>query len=298
MVLGSNVAVSAPHGNNIRDRLQSLDFLVVSDFFLSETAQLADVVLPSAQWAEEEGTMTNLEGRVIRRRRAFEPPTGTLTDLELMERLAERLDKGRWFSYPSTEAVFEELRAASAGGAADYSGITYEKIEANQGVFWPCPSVDHPGTPRMFTEGFPTPGGKARFHPVLHRLPAEAPDEDYPLYLTTGRVLAQYQSGTQTRRIAELQGMAPEPMAEINPTTAERFGLEDGDMVTLETRRGAARFKARLSAGIRPDTVFAPFHWANEQSANLLTNPALDPISRMPEFKVCAVRIVQASSQE
>ena len=156
MVLGSNVAVSAPHGNNIRHRLQSLDFLVVSDFFLSETAQLADVVLPSAQWAEEEGTMTNLEGRVIRRRRAFEPPTGTLTDLDLMERLAERLDKSRWFSYPSTEAVFEELRAASAGGAADYSGITYEKIEANQGVFWPCSSVDHPGTPRMFTESFPT----------------------------------------------------------------------------------------------------------------------------------------------
>ena len=298
LVLGSNVAVSAPHGNNIRHRLQSLDFLVVSDFFLSETAQVADVVLPSAQWAEEEGTMTNLEGRVIRRRRAFEPPTGTLTDLDLMERLAERLDKSRWFSYPGTEAVFEELRAASAGGAADYSGITYEKIEANQGVFWPCSSVDHPGTPRMFTESFPTPGGKARFHPVLHRLPAEAPDEDYPLYLTTGRVLAQYQSGTQTRRIAELQGMAPEPMAEINPTTAERFGLEDGDMLTLETRRGAARFKALLSAGIRPDTVFAPFHWAHEQSANLLTNPALDPISRMPEFKVCAVRIVQESSQE
>ena len=298
LVLGSNVAVSAPHGNNIRDRLQSLDFLVVSDFFLSETAQLADVVLPSAQWAEEEGTMTNLEGRVIRRRRAFEPPAGTLTDLELMERLAERLDKGRWFSYPSTEAVFEELRAASAGGPADYSGITYEKIEASQGVFWPCPSVDHPGTPRMFTESFPTPGGKARFHPVLHRLPAEAPDEEYPLYLTTGRVLAQYQSGTQTRRIGELQVMAPEPMAEINPTTAERFGLVEGDMLTLETRRGAARFKARLSASIRPDTVFAPFHWAHEQSANLLTNPALDPISRMPEFKVCAVRIVQESSQE
>ena len=292
LVLGSNVVVSAPHGNNIRQRLESLDFLVVSDFFLSETAQLADVVLPSAQWAEEEGTMTNLEGRVIRRRRAFAPPAGTLTDLELLGRLAERLGKGRWFYYASPEAVFEELRAASAGGPADYSGISYQKIEANQGIFWPCPTVDHPGTPRMFTESFPTASGKARFHPVLHSSPAETPDEVYPLYLTTGRVLAQYQSGTQTRRIAELREMAPEPLAEMNPTTAERYGVADGAVLTLETRRGRARFKARISAAIRPDTVFAPFHWGNEQSVNLLTNPALDPISRMPEFKVCAVRIV------
>ena len=293
LVLGSNVAVSAPHGNNIRERLESLDFLVVSDFFPSETAQLADVVLPSAQWAEEEGTMTNLEGRVIRRRRAYDPPAGVLTDLELLEQLAARLGRERWFTYASPEAVFEELRAASAGGVADYSGITYDKIEASQGVFWPCPSLDHPGTPRLFAEAFPTPSGRARFHPVLHREAAEMPDEEYPLYLTTGRVLAQYQSGTQTRRIAELEGMASEPLAEINPTTAERYGLADGDRLTLETRRGVARVRARLTVDIRPDTVFAPFHWPNEQSANLLTNPALDPTSRMPEFKVCAVRIVK-----
>ncbi|MDE2937550.1 MAG: molybdopterin oxidoreductase family protein [Chloroflexota bacterium] len=293
LVLGSNVAVSAPHGNNIRERLESLDFLVVADFFLSETAQLAEVVLPAAQWAEEEGTMTNLEGRVIRRRRAFDPPAGVLTDLELLERLAARLGREQWFTYASPEAVFDELRAASAGGAADYSGITYEKIEANQGVFWPCPSMDHPGTPRLFAYSFPTPSGKARFHPVLHRPAAEEPDEECPLYLTTGRNLAQYQSGTQTRRIAELDAMAPEPLAEINTVTAERYGLVDGDWLTLQTRRGAARVRARLTDDIRPDTVFAPFHWPNEQSANLLTNPALDPISRMPEFKVCAVRIVK-----
>ena len=157
LVLGSNVAVSAPHGNNVRARLESLDFLAVSDFFLSETAQLADVVLPAAQWAEEEGTMTNLEGRVIRRHRAFDPPAEVLTDLELLQRLAARLGKERWFTYANPEAVFEELRAASAGGVADYSGITYAKIEANQGVFWPCPTLagaadgtgdgaaDHPG---------------------------------------------------------------------------------------------------------------------------------------------------------
>ena len=153
--------------------------------------------------------------------------------------------------------------------------------------------MDHLGAPRMFTERFPTRSGKTRFQPVLHRAPAEEPDEDYPLYLTTGRVLAQYQSGTQTRRIWDLQDMAPEPLAEINPATAERYGLADGEMLTLETRRGAARFKARFSPGLRPDTVFAPFHRGHEQSVNLLTNPALDPTSRMPEFKVCAVRIVR-----
>ena len=272
LVWGSNVVVSAPHGNNIRERLESLDFLVVSDFFLSETAQVADVVLPSALWAEEEGTMRNLEGRVIRRRRAFDPPPGTLTDLGLLGQLAELLGKGRWFSYADPQAVVEELRTASPSGTADYSGITYTKIEASQGIFWPCPSVDHLGAPRMFTERFPTRSGKTRFQPVLHRAPAEEPDEEFHLYLTTGRVLAQYQSGTQTRRIADLQDMAPEPLAEINPATAERYGLADGEMLTLETRRGAARFKARFSPGLRPDTVFPPFHWGHEQLVNLLTN--------------------------
>ena len=291
LVLGSNVVVSAPNAVNVAERLRSLDFLVVSDFFLSETAQMADVVLPSVQWAEEEGTMTNLEGRVIRRRRAYDPPAGTLTDMELLCQLAERLDRGRYFSYADPEAVFEELRAASAGGVADYSGITYDKIEASQGVFWPCPSADHPGTPRLFTDRFPTPSGKARFHPVRHRPAAEEPDDEFPLYLTTGRILAHYQSGTQTRRIGHLQEMAPEALVEMHPTTAQRYGVADGDRLTLTTRRGAANFKARLTPGIRTDTLFAPFHWGGSQSVNRLTNPALDPISRMPEFKVCAVRI-------
>ena len=291
LVLGSNVVVSAPNAVNIAERLRSLDFLVVSDFFLSETAQMADVVLPSVQWAEEEGTMTNLEGRVIRRRRAYDPPAGTLTDMELLCQLAERLDRGCYFSYADPEAVFEELRAASAGGVADYSGITYDKIEASQGVFWPCPSADHPGTPRLFTDRFPTPSGKARFHPVRHRPAAEEPDDEFPLYLTTGRILAHYQSGTQTRRIGHLQEMAPEALVEMHPTTAQRYGVADGDRLTLTTRRGSANFKARLTPGIRTDTLFAPFHWGGSQSVNRLTNPALDPISRMPEFKVCAVRI-------
>ena len=235
--------------------------------------------------------MTNLEGRVIRRRRVFSPPPGVRTDIELLCDLARRLGQGQHFSFPNSEAAFNELRRASAGGVADYSGITYQKIEENNGVFWPCPSEDHPGTPRLFADSFPTLSGKARFHPVRHQPPVEEPDEDYPLYLTTGRILAQYQSGTQTRRASQLQEMAPEPFVEMNPSTARRYGLEDGDAVTLVTRRGSASFKARLTPGIRPDTLFAPFHWGGNESANRLTNPALDPTSRMPEFKVCAVRI-------
>ena len=291
LVMGSNVVVSAPNVSNVAERLQSLDFLVVSDFFLSETAALADVVLPSAQWAEEEGTMTNLEGRVIRRRRAFEPPAGVQDDVTTICKLAWLLGKGSHFDYADTGEIFAELGRASAGGPADYSGITYDKIEANDGVFWPCPAPDHPGTPRMFADGFPTASGRARFHAVRHAAPAEEPDAEYPLYLTTGRNLAQYQSGTQTRRIAELNEMTPAPLAEMHPQTARRHGLSNGDAVRVFTRRGAADFTVKITRNIREDTVFAPFHWGGMQAVNRLTNPALDPTSRMPEFKVCAARI-------
>ncbi|MGH7879472.1 MAG: molybdopterin oxidoreductase family protein, partial [Candidatus Binataceae bacterium] len=168
MVMGSNLTVSAPNAGHIERRLAALDFLVVADFFLSETAQLADVVLPTTQWAEEEGTMTNLEGRVLLRRRALEPPAGVRSDLEILSALAARL--GCLEGFPSQpRAVFDELRRASAGGAADYSGITYERIAAEDGVFWPCPTEDHAGTPRMFLDRFATPDGRARFHPVEYR---------------------------------------------------------------------------------------------------------------------------------
>jgi assimilatory nitrate reductase catalytic subunit len=296
-VIGSNVVVSAPNALHVEKRLRALDFLVVADFFLSETAQMADVVLPSAQWAEEEGTMTNLEGRVLLRRRAFLPPAGVRTDVDILCALAERMDKGRHFAFSSAREVFDELRRASAGGVADYSGITYEKITAQNGVFWPCPAVEHPGTQRLFADRFPTPSGKARFHAASHQPPAEAPDADYPLYLTTGRVLAHYQSGTQTRRVSQLAEMEPGPVAEIHPATARRFALADGDSVTLTSRRGSATAKARLTRRIREDTVFVAFHWGGEQAINRLTNPALDPISRMPEFKVCAVRVARALAE-
>jgi assimilatory nitrate reductase catalytic subunit len=288
-VMASNIVVSAPRSTHVADRVRALDFLVVSDFFLSETAAMADVVLPTAQWAEEAGTMTNLEGRVILREAALAPPPGVRTDLQVMRALAQRLGRKGFSDDP--EEVFDELRRASAGGKADYSGISYARIAAEQGVFWPCPSQTHPGTPRLFTEDFPTTDRRAHFLPVEHAGAAELPDADYPYYLTTGRLLRQYQSGTQTRRVASLAEAEPEAVIEMHETLARRIGVEAGELVRLRTRRGSAVMAARIVVGIRSDTVFAPFHWGGDGNANRLTNPALDPYSRMPEFKVCAVAL-------
>jgi len=290
LVFGSNPVISSPNAGSIEAKFRSLEFLAVADMFLSETATLADVVLPTTQWAEEEGTMTNLEGRVIRRQKAVEPPPGVRSDLFVLHELARRIGCPEKFPAEPTE-VFAELRLASAGGVADYSGITYERIERENGVFWPCPGEDHPGTPRLFLDGFPTADGRARFHPVTHRGPAEMPDDDYPLYLTTGRLMSQYQSGTQTRRVRSLMATAREPFVELHPSLAQRLGITEGVEVSVRTRRGVAQARARISGNIRRDTLFLPFHFAGAGRANLLTNPALDPTSRMPEFKVCAARL-------
>ncbi|WP_166503510.1 molybdopterin oxidoreductase family protein [Modestobacter italicus] len=296
LVLASNVAVSAPDARRVVSRLRDLDFLAVSDFFLSETAELADVVLPSAMWAEEEGTMTNLEGRVIRRRKAMDPPTGVRDDLQLLAELAGRLGVTGFSG--DAETVFTELGRASAGGTADYSGITYRRLDDEQGLFWPVPSADHPGTPRLFTERFATPDGRARFWRVEHVDAHEQPDAEYPYVLTTGRVLAQYQSGTQTRRSRSLQLIAPTPRAELHPDLARSLGVGPDDVVELATRRGRARFHALVTDAVRPDVVFAPFHWGGGSSANALTDPALDPTSRMPAFKVCAVAVSRVGGPE
>lgn len=293
LLMGSNPVVSAPHAAHIEERIKSLDFLAVCDVVLSETAALADVVLPVTQWAEETGTTTNLEGRVLLRRQAITPPDGIRSDLEVMHELADRLGVEKGFP-TDAEEVFEELRRASAGGPADYSGITYRRLADENGVFWPCPTEDtvvHPGTPRLFLDRFATPDGRARFVPVSHRAIAEEPDEEYPVLLTTGRVVAQYQSGAQTRRVDELNAAAPGPFVELHPRLAERLGAAEGDPVAVVSRRGRAVAPARITLGIRPDTVFMPFHWYGEGRANTLTNPALDPTSRMPEFKACAVRL-------
>ncbi|MGI5523904.1 molybdopterin oxidoreductase family protein [Micromonospora sp. CA-259024] len=310
LVFGSNPVVSAPRAARIERRLRDLDLLVVADLLLSETAALADVVLPTAQWAEEDGTMTNLEGRVLRRRALRPPPPGVRTDLAIISDLAARLaateapatesaagpaDSTAAARFPADPAaVFAELRRASAGGAADYAGISWARIDAADGVYWPCPAEDGPDTPRLFADRFATPDGRARFHPVDHRPAAEEVCATYPLHFTTGRVLAQYQSGTQTRRVAALRRAAPEAFVELHPDLAARLGIDDGDPVRVTSRRGEFRAPARLSAGIRPDTVFAPFHYAGPGRANSVTNDAVDPISGMPEFKICAVRVEKA----
>ncbi|MFI6758624.1 molybdopterin oxidoreductase family protein [Micromonospora sp. NPDC050417] len=304
LVFGSNPVVSAPRAGRIQRRLSDLDLLVVADFVLSETAAMADVVLPTAQWAEEDGTMTNLEGRVLRRRALRPPPPGVRTDLAVIAELARRLGvtgpgmadadaSGPTFP-DDPRLVFDELRRASAGGIADYAGVTWERIDAENGIFWPCPAPFRPDTPRLFTTTFPTVDGRARFVPVEHRPAAEEVCPDYPLYLTTGRVLAQYQSGAQTRRVAPLRTAAPNAFLELHPDLAHRLGVVDGDEVRISSRRGEMRAPARLSDTIRVDTVFAPFHWAGVARANSLTNDALDPTSRMPEFKICAVRVERA----
>lgn len=274
LVMGSNIVVSAPRATHVTERLEALDLLVVCDVVMSETAALADVVLPVTQWAEETGTMTNLEGRVVLRQRAITPPSGVRTDLEVIAGLAERLGWGTGFSTEPGE-VFEELGRASAGGPADYSAITYDRIRAEQGVFW--------GGERLFADRFAHPDGRARMLAVEHRGAAEQPDDDYPVHLTTGRVLAQYQSGAQTRRVRALPDDGP--FVELHPLLAARLGVTPGEDVRISTRRGTMTAPARVVETIRPDTAFVPFHWVG---VNRLTNDALDPASRMPEFKVCA----------
>ncbi|NYI79893.1 assimilatory nitrate reductase catalytic subunit [Nocardioides panzhihuensis] len=284
LVFGSNIVVSAPNASHVASRLADLDLLVVADMVMSETAALADVVLPVTQWAEETGTMTNLEGRVILRNQAISPPDGVKNDLDIITGLAHRLGAAStWSTDP--EEIFTELRAASKGGKADYSDITYDRIREEDGVFWPCPEGSE-GSPRLFADAFFHPDGRARFVDVAHSGPAEQPSAAFPLHLTTGRVLAQYQSGAQTRRIKELPDDGI--FVELHPLLADRVGAHDGDPVLVRTARGELKAPARIVTTIRPDTVFVPFHWVG---ANRLTNDALDPSSRMPEFKVCAAAV-------
>ncbi len=290
-VMGSNVAVAAPHAGRVEQGLKALDLLVVCDAFHNETSAHAHVFLPVFQWAEEEGTMTNLEGRVIRRRVVSRPPTGPLSDLEILREIADRLGCGEKFAFRDTEAVFNEFRRATAGGAADYAGITYAKIEATDGVCWPCPTEDHPGTPRMFAERFHHADGRAKFFAVEHRPAGEEPDTEFPLLFTTGRYKEHYNSGAQTRQVGKLQAAQPVPRLEIHPRLARRHRVVTGSRVTVESRRGKVEFAAEVTADIRADTLFAPFHWGGRAAANLLTSGHLDPTSRMPEFKLTAVRI-------
>lgn len=291
-----NPLVSIPDANRTRAALEKLEFFAVIDFFLSETAQHADVVLAGSLQEEDEGTVTTGEGRCVRLPNSVSPPGDARVDWQIICELARRLGQGRHFTYSNAEEIFTELTAASRGGPIDYSGMTYEKIERNLGVFWPCPAPDHPGTPRLFAGGrFHHPDGKAKFHAYEYRPPAEDIDAEYPIFFTSGRVVSQYLSGTQTRRIGSLLDQYPEPKCEMHPRLADKLGVCEGDLVRVATRRGEIVVPAQVVKTIRPDTVFVPYHWPGKKSANLLTIRALDPISKIPEFKVCACRVEKAS---
>jgi assimilatory nitrate reductase catalytic subunit len=296
--------VSLPNRDYIERMLNRLEFFVAIDFFLSETARHADIVLPGSLQEEDEGTVTSSEGRVIKINQAVACPGDARQDWRIIQDIARRLGREKGFTFASPAEIFAELRRASAGGVADYAGITYEKLERRHGVFWPCPDEKHPGTPRLFEPGswnpvargagpFYFPDGKARFHVAAYAPPAEDTDEEFPVILTTGRVVSQFLSGTQTRRIGPLVDQYPEPLLEIHPILAKKTGIEDGDWVRVESRRGVLTIRARVVTTIRPDTVFVPYHWAGARSVNQVTVSAQDPVSKIPEFKVCAVRLLR-----
>jgi len=300
-----NPKVSLPDNKFITRCLEKLEFYVAIDFFLNETAQHADVVLPGSLQEEDEGVVTQIEGRVIKINQAVDPPGDARQDWRIIQDIARSLGREHGFTFTEPREIFDELRIASKGGIADYSGITYEKIEKQGGVFWPCTSEDDPGTLRLFETDswnpiamgagpFYFPDGKARFNVAPYTPPAEDVDDEYPLMLTTGRVVSQFLSGTQTRRIGPLVDQYPEPRIEMHPQLAEKLGIADGDFAKAETRRGDVTLRAMVVTTIRPDTIFIPYHWAGRKSANQLTISAQDPISKIPEYKVCAVRVKKA----
>jgi assimilatory nitrate reductase catalytic subunit len=297
-----NPKVSLPDNNFVTRALEKLDFFVAIDFFMSETGHHADIVLPGSLHEEDEGTVTQIEGRVIKINKAVDPPGDAREDWRVIQDIAKKLGRERGFTFANSREIFSELREASRGGIADYSGITYEKIDRLYGVFWPCRSENDAGTPRLFEPGswnpiangagpFYFPDGKARFNLAEYSPPAEDVDEEYPIILTTGRVVSQYLSGTQTRRIGPLVDQYPEPRIEMHPQLADKLGIRDRQWTTVESRRGSVTLRAMVVTTIRPDTIFIPYHWAGPQSVNQLTISAQDPISKIPEYKVCAVRV-------
>jgi assimilatory nitrate reductase catalytic subunit len=289
----------------VRQQLEKLEFYVAIDFFLNETARHADIVLPGSLHEEDEGVVTTAEGRVIKINKAVDCPGEARQDWRIIQDIASALGREKGFTFNSPAEIFDELRWASQGGVADYFGLSYEKIEAQNGIFWPCPNPGHPGTPRLFEPGswnpvaqgkgpFYFPDGKARFNVAVYTPPTEDVSQDYPLMLTTGRVVSHFLSGSQTRRIGPLVDQYPEPRVEIHPLLAERLGIAEGDWTTVESRRGSCTLRVHVVKTIRPDTVFIPYHWAGPRSVNQLTIAAQDPISKIPEYKVCAVRVKKA----
>jgi len=280
-VFGENPMRSDPDINHVEHCLKHLDCLIVQDIFLTETAEIADVVLPGVTYAEKDGTFSSTDRTVQRIRKAVEPKGNSLPDWQILSNIMKAM--GYPADYSSPKEVFDEMRSLTPS----YAGITYERLE-NGGIPWPCPNEEHPGTPILHIGKFAR--GLGKFAPVEYREPAELPDEEYPLMLTTGRVVAHYHTGTMTRRCWGLDGAHPEESLEINPEDAENLNIKDGDEISVTTRRGSLITKAQVTTRVPKGLTFITFHFT-ESPGNILTNSASDPITQTPEYKVCSVKV-------
>ncbi len=287
-VVGENPMVSDPDLHHVEQALREVGLLVVQDIFLTETAALADVVLPAASFAEKNGTFSNTERRVQRVRKAVESPGNAREDSRIIADLSARM------GYPMPAVEGEEVMAEIATLTPSYAGINYERLEKGS-LQWPVPDLEHPGTPILHTAKFTR--GLGLFHAIESKPPAEETNAEYPFVLTTGRLLTHYHTGSMTRRVAALEELEPRSFAEINPVDAAALGITAGDMIALETRRGAIRVEARVTDHILPGVIFIPFHYA-EAAANVLTCAELDPVAKIPEYKVCAVRVLTGKDAE
>ncbi len=283
-IMGENPLVSDPDLAHAKASFDTLDFIVVQDIFLTETAKAADVVLPARCFAEKDGTFSNTERKVQRIRQAVTPPGEAKYDWEITCEIATRM--GSPMTYETSEDIMKEIAEVTPS----YGGISYDRIE-NEGLHWPCPNAEHPGTPMLHIGQFPK--GRGQFHAIDFILPNELPDDDYPLALTTGRLLYHYHTGTMTRKSEGLNERAPENFIEISDDDAASLGFANGDTAEVRSRRGQVKASVVVSPKVSKGNVFMPFHFA-ENAANNLTNPALDPVSKIPEFKVCAVKIEKA----
>ena len=281
-VMGENPALSDANLHHVLEALEKIDFLVVQDIFLTETAFYADVVLPAAAFAEKQGTFTNTERRVQMVRQAVTPPGKAKPDWFILQELAAKLNLN--WSFDTPEKIFREIASVTP----DYAGITYERLEKEGGLQWPCPTEKHPGTSYLHKGKFSR--GKGLFTPVEYRPSAEEPDEQYPLILTTGRTLFHYHTGTMTRRSDSIDVHKPEEMVQISIDDAARLGINEGDMVGVTSRRGHVTARATVTEQVPAGVVFMTFHF-HEAAANLLTINEVDPVAKIPEFKVCAVKV-------
>ncbi len=303
-IICTNPVVSLPNGSRFEEALNRAELVIVQDIYSpTDTALFADVILPAAGFGEKEGTMTNSERRISYMAKAVNPPGEALPDWKILTAFAHKMGFARYFPYREAEDVFEEYKRLTRGRDMDITGITYQRLQMEGPIQWPCPDEKHPGTPRLYTEGrFNTENGKARLIPVGFIPPAETPDPEFPLILTTGRVRDQWHTMTKTGKIETLLLHDPIPMLEINPNDSLKFGVKDEDIVIVESRRGKATVRVTVTDRIREGTVFLPFHWGrltgDNGRANFMTVEALDPFSKQPEFKACAVRIRKKTFNE